>query len=142
MTPKQAELVRTTWDQIVPDADAVARQFYENLFEIDPTAAALFAGTDMDRQRDMLLKALGHVVSHVDRAETLIPALQEMGRRHARYGVEAQHYASVGAALIATLEQGFGTGFTQPIRSAWTAAYAFIASSMQQSESNAPTASA
>ena len=132
MTPNQARLIRETWDVVVPNADAVARQFYKNLFEIDPTAASLFSGTDMDRQHTLLLKALCQVVENVDRPDLLIPVLQELGRRHVRYGVEERHYASVGAALIKTLEQGLGAAFTEPIQSAWTAAYTFISTTMQK----------
>ncbi len=135
MTPKQARLIRETWDVIVPNAEAVARRFYENLFEIDPTAAALFSGTDMDRQHTLLIRALCQVVENVDQPELLVPVLEELGRRHVHYGVDDHHYASVGTALIATLDQGLGSAFTEPVRSAWTAAYAFISGTMLQAAS-------
>lgn len=136
MTPKQARLIRETWNVIVPNADAVARQFYKNLFEIDPTAASLFSGTDMDRQHTLLIRALCQVIENVDKPDLLVPVLKELGRRHVDYGVEAHHYASVGSALIATLEQGLGCAFTEPIRSAWTAAYSFISGTMQCGEND------
>ena len=131
MTPNQITLLRETWDAVVPNADAVAQQFYRRLFEIDPSAADLFAGTDMARQRSMLLQALGHVMKKVDQAESLVPTLEELGRRHVTYGVEDRHYASVGTALMDTLEKGLGSAFTEDARAAWAAAYTLISDTMR-----------
>ena len=47
-----------------------------------------------------------------------------------RYGVAAEHYASVGAALIWTLEQGLGDDFTPETRDAWIAAYTLLSGVM------------
>ena len=131
MTPNQIALLRETWATVIPDADSVAQEFYRRLFEIDPSAAALFAGTDMARQRSMLLQALGHVMEKVDQAESLMPTLEKLGRRHVNYGVEDQHYVSVGIALIATLEQLLGSAFTEDVRAAWTAAYTLVSDTMR-----------
>ena len=37
MTPDQKHLVRESWKQVVPTAEAAAELFYRRLFEIDPT---------------------------------------------------------------------------------------------------------
>jgi hypothetical protein len=47
MTPDQKRLVRETWKQVAPMADAAADLFYRRLFEIDPTTRELFRATDM-----------------------------------------------------------------------------------------------
>ena len=95
MTPKQARLIRETWDAIVPEANAVVEQFYRKLFEIDPTTASLFSDTNMGRQHTLLLRALCQVVDNVDQPDILVPVLEELGRRHIDYGVEERHYASL-----------------------------------------------
>src|SRR4051812_15987837 len=59
MTPDQKHLVRESWKQVVPTAEAAAELFYRRLFEIDPTTPALFRATDMFAQRTKLLKTLG-----------------------------------------------------------------------------------
>jgi nitric oxide dioxygenase len=56
--------------------------------------------------------------------------VRDLGRRHAHYGVEPEHYATVGAALIWTLEQGLGPDFTLATRRAWIAAYSLLAWTM------------
>jgi hemoglobin-like flavoprotein len=63
--------------------------------------------------------------------------LGELARRHEGYGVRPQHYDTVGAALIWTLEQGLGTAFTPEVKAAWVAVYTNLANTMQAA--SAPT---
>ena len=127
MTPEQTKLIKQSWADVVPIADTAARLFYDRLFEIDPGTAEMFVGVDMDQQRTKLLSAIGLVVDSVDDFESLVPVLQDLGRRHACYGVGDHHYDSVGTALLWTLEQGLGAAFNAETRAAWTIAYATIA---------------
>jgi hemoglobin-like flavoprotein len=78
------------------------------------------------------------VVRGLDRLEQLVPAVQALGRRHAGYGVRDEHYATVGAALLWTLERGLGEAFTPATRAAWAAAYALLAATMQQAAGEGP----
>ena len=75
---------------------------------------------------------IGTVVANLGDLETIIPAVQDLGRRHATYGVQPRHYETVGAALLWTLEQGLGDAFTQPVRAAWTEAYTVLSAVMQK----------
>jgi hemoglobin-like flavoprotein len=63
------------------------------------------------------------VVKSLDRIETMLDDLRALARRHDRYGVREEHYASVDAALLWTLEQGLGLDFTPDVRKAWATAY-------------------
>jgi nitric oxide dioxygenase len=53
------------------------------------------------------------------------------------YGVSAEHYETVRAALLWTLEQGLGAGFTSEVKAAWSEAYCALAGPMQQGERQA-----
>ncbi len=46
------------------------------------------------------------------------PHLEEVGRRHVGYGVRDAHYATVGNALLWTLEHGPHEAFTPEVRDA------------------------
>ena len=79
----------------------------------------------------MLMQVLGVAVASLDRIQTLIPTLHDLGRRHAGYGVRDENYDIVAEALLWTLEQGLGPKFTPQVRDAWTTTYAVLARAMQ-----------
>ena len=130
MTDRQVWLVQTTFKQVLPIADHAAALFYARLFTLDPTLRALFHG-DMQAQGRKLMTMLRVVVKGLNRLEVLLPALHELGRRHLGYGVTEAHYATVGAALLWTLEQGLGENFTPEVAAAWSTAYSLLAERMQ-----------
>ena len=57
MSPEQKALVKETWQKAAPTADAVARLFYDRLFEIDAATRSLFKKTDLTEQRRKLIQA-------------------------------------------------------------------------------------
>jgi hemoglobin-like flavoprotein len=132
MHASDVDLVQQSWEQVVPIADTAAQLFYGRLFEIDPSLQRMFAHTDMAEQRKKLMQILTVVVRGLQRLEELLPAVEALGRRHAGYGVTDDHYATVAEALLWTLEQGLGAGFTPEVRSAWTETYTALAAVMQR----------
>jgi hemoglobin-like flavoprotein len=131
MTPEQKQLVRETWNQVAPIADAAADMFYGRLFEADPTTRKLFQATDMAAQRQKLLQTLSFAISGLDDLDALVSKVEDLGRRHADYGVTDAHYDSVGAALLWTLEQGLGRAWTPAVASAWTEIYGLLSGIMR-----------
>ena len=132
MTSEQTVLVRSSWPIVATNADALTRFFYKRLFEIDHSAATLFADVDMALQRKRLEQTLAVVVAALDDPDSLLPAIAALGRRHATYGVEHHHFDSVGEALLASLGDTLGDAFTVELRTAWGNAYALIASVMRR----------
>lgn len=129
MTPQQIALVRESFAKVVPIREQAAGLFYDRLFAINPSTRPLFRG-DMKSQGAKLMAAIGAVVKSLDRIETMLDDLRALARRHDRYGVREEHYASVGAALLWTLEQGLGLDFTPDVRKAWATAYGLLSSVM------------
>jgi hemoglobin-like flavoprotein len=142
MTPSQQDLIRSTWGQVAPIADAAARIFYDRLFELDPSLRAMFAHTDMEAQRKNLMQTMTVVVKGIDRLDALLPAVEALGRRHAGYGVRPAHYATVGRALLETLAIGLGDAFTPEARDAWSEAYEVLAGAMLAAASSGERAAA
>jgi hemoglobin-like flavoprotein len=136
MTTDQIRLVQGSFAQVAPSAETAAALFYTRLFELDPKLRHLFRG-DVHQQGRKLMQMLAVAVRGLDDLETLVPAVQALGRRHAGYGVTQGHYATVAAALLWTLEQGLGGAFTSEVRHAWVAAYGVLATTMQQAAADA-----
>jgi hemoglobin-like flavoprotein len=136
MTPQQIQTVQSTWKMVVPIADTAANLFYAQLFVLDPKLAPMFS-TDMTEQRRRLMTMIGVAVTGLTRIETIVPALRNLGARHVDYGVRNEHYDTVGAALLWTLERGLGPAFTDEVREAWTAAYTLVATTMKEGAARA-----
>ena len=139
MTPNQIKLVQTSFAQVAPTAATAADLFYGRLFEVAPQVRAMFPD-DLSEQKKKLMAMLGTAVAGLSRLETLVPAVQALGRRHAGYGVKAQHYASVGSALLWTLEKGLGAAFTPEVKDAWATAYIVLSTTMMNAANEKPMA--
>ena len=138
MTPEQARLITTSWSSVASIADSAIEQFYNRLFEIDPSARALFRATNMPEQRRKVIEALSLALQSLDDLEALAPTLEDLGRRDQRYGVTAAHYDSVGQALLWTLQQGLGTEWTPAMAAAWTELFGQLSSVMKRAAYDGP----
>ena len=130
MTPRQIDLIRTSWSSVEAASDAVATMFYDRLFELDPALRPLFARTDMPGQHRIVMQTFKVVVASLDEFDTIVPFIRALGRVHARYGVRQEHYDTVGAAFMWTLDRGLGDAFDDETADAWATAYDKLASVM------------
>ena len=125
----QISSLRSSFAALEPLAPVVAGRFYSRLFELDPSLRGLFHG-DMRSQGQKLMGMLGFIVGNLEEPETLVPAVEELGIRHAGYRVEPRHYETVGVALIAAMADTLGEAFTREAAGAWREAYDFLAKVM------------
>lgn len=130
MTPHQIDLVQKSFGEVKPIAATAAELFYNRLFTLDPGLRPLFKG-EMAKQGQMLMGMIGAAVGGLRNLETLAPVVRQLGARHVGYGVREEHYATVGSALLWTLEQGLGSKFTPEVRDAWSNAYELLSDVMQ-----------
>ena len=130
MNARQVELVQQSFTEVQKIQAAAASLFYGHLFELDPTLKPLFRG-DLTEQGQKLMTMLGVAVANLTKPDVVLPALKQLGTRHAGYGVRDAHYVTVGSALLWTLERGLGDGFTTELREAWTAVYGLVADTMK-----------
>ena len=142
MNPEHLRIVKSTWRRLEPIADVAARLFYERLFDVNPELKPLFHPVDMRRQQDNLVRAIDHVVQHLDHPDRLLPDVAGLGRRHRTYGVTDAHYEAVGNALLWTLQQGLSKTWTPEVEDAWIAAYGLLSGVMRDAANGgaAPTA--
>lgn len=130
LTQVEIRLVRHSWSVLATDAGEVADLFYTRLFQLDPSLRLLFQG-DIQRQGQKLASMIGLAVSGLERPHQLLAAVRHLGERHAGYGVHAEHYTTVGQALLWTLALALGAAFTPEVEAAWTKLYTLLAATMQ-----------
>ncbi len=139
MTPQEIEIIQNTFAAVRTSAEQVAEIFYGRLFEIAPAVRPLFPD-DLKPQGRKLMTMLATVVDGLENLGDLVPAVQDLGRRHVRYGTAPEHYDAVGAALLWTLEQGLGDAWSDEAKDAWTAAYTTLATVMKDAAAEAKAA--
>ena len=76
---------------MAPIAPQAADLFYGRLFEIAPDVRPLFP-TDLAQQKKKLMDMMTTAVTSLHQVEKIVPAVQDLGRRHAGYGVKETHY--------------------------------------------------
>ena len=129
MNTAEIDLIKTSWQAVLPIKTQAAELFYGRLFQLDPLLRPLFTG-DMTEQGNKLMAMINTVVINLGQLDTLVPAIQDLGKRHTGYGVKNADYAKVGEALIWTLQTGLGDKFTKQTEAAWLQAYTILSQTM------------
>jgi len=104
-------------------------RLYERLFTAEPGLRALFP-EDLAAQQDKLAHALKLAIDGLADPERLAPVLEDLGRRHVRYGVGAEHFAQLEKALLGSLEELEGDAWVPSLERGWKRAFAFIEAAM------------
>ncbi|TCS60369.1 methyl-accepting chemotaxis protein [Varunaivibrio sulfuroxidans] len=131
---EQINAVRSSFALLEEHFDAVADGFYRRLFEIDPNLENLFKfGPQQQAQR--LLSLLKSIVANLDRVDTLLPDIEELGRKHGQGDISAADYESFKESLMWTLETFLGAQFTPEARDSWETVYDTLASTMKYAQS-------
>ncbi len=126
------DALETSFDHIAPRGDELMDVFYARLFAAAPSVKPLFAGTDLKRQKAMLLAALVLLRRSLRDLDSVTPALRELGARHVRYGAQPAHYPVVGQVLISSMAHVAGDAWTPEYEQAWSEAFAIVSDVMLQ----------
>mmetsp|Transcript_4964 Transcript_4964/g.10568 ORF Transcript_4964/g.10568 Transcript_4964/m.10568 type:complete len:414 (+) Transcript_4964:76-1317(+) len=125
--------IQTTWVAVGDSLGIEAtRLFYERLFDQHPEVKPMFSDPDdMEEQAAKLLKTISVAVESLSDIATLVPILQDLGKKHAEeWNVQRNHYDAVGECLIWTLKTGLGDSWTEDVADAWSWVYGVIAKTM------------
>jgi nitric oxide dioxygenase len=111
---------------MLKDSERAANEFYATLFRLSPELRHLFPA-QMTGQARKFAATLLVAINSLENWNALAPVVEALARRHLSYGVERDHYAMVGRALIATLQNFEAT--TEELE-AWTLTYTALSSHM------------
>src|ERR1043166_1060172 len=104
LTEEQKKLVRDSFSRAEHMFEVVGLNFYQRLFELDPSVRSLFQH-NIQEQSKKLMATLKMVVDGLEHSHELVSSIRSLGRRHIQYGVKEQHYDTVGQALLWALEK-------------------------------------
>jgi methyl-accepting chemotaxis protein len=126
----ELDALETSFDLVAPRADQLMDTFYARLFEAAPAVKPLFAGTDLVRQKGMLLSTLVLLRKSLRNLDAIVPALRRLGGRHVAYGARPEHYPVVGEVLIASMAEVAGEDWRPEYDRAWASAFELISGVM------------
>jgi hemoglobin-like flavoprotein len=124
------DALETSFDLVALRGDELMDTFYARLFATAPGVRPLFAGTDLTRQKSMLLGALVLLRRSLRDLDAIVPKLRELGAPHVAYGAEPDHYPVVGQVLIASMAEVVGQAWRPEFERAWAAAFHVVAGAM------------
>ncbi len=133
MNLSQINLVQTTFALVQAKAKLFVTQLYDQLFRLDPCLCYWFP-RDMEAHHEKFWAVLVEIVAGLSRPHSLIQqTLKPLGRRHARYGIQPDHYHTFARALRRTLVDILGDAFTVEVEAAWMEAYYLVVGIMKES---------
>lgn len=127
--PENIRTIRDSFAAIRLSDQEAGLVFYNRLFEVAPGVRPLFPAS-LEDQSEKLFKTLKILVASLDRLDTVVPVLQDLGRRHTAYGAKPEHYAVVGSTLIWTLREALGEAFTPAVEQDWLQLFAVASAAM------------
>ena len=125
------EALETSFNLIAPRGDELMDAFYARLFTVAPAVQPLFAGTDMARQKTMLLGALVLLRKSLRDLDAIVPEAAR-ARVHAtsRTAPGPSTTPSSVEVLIASMADIAGDAWRLEYSRAWAAAYQVVAGAM------------
>jgi methyl-accepting chemotaxis protein/nitric oxide dioxygenase len=107
----------------------LAETFYIKLFALAPHLRRMFPA-DLRGQAEKLTAALDMVVRNFEDPAANAAALAALGRRHAGYGVKAEHYTLVVDLLVESMRELGGAAIDEARIEEWHAALRLISQQM------------
>ncbi|WJY22910.1 globin domain-containing protein [Fontisubflavum oceani] len=129
LTSAELEMVRDSLGRLRKDFEAHSTYFYDALFRRAPELRKMFRD-DLTGQGMKFMTTLDVIVQKLDDEEHLASQYQSLGRSHAILGVHAGDFAPMEEALIDTMRNALGEGFTPELEQAWRKAYAEVSRNM------------
>ncbi len=131
LTQIQIRQVQQSFGKAATRRRFITTLFYDRLFELDPALRQMFLNQSMEENGKKFMQMLALVISSLHDPVKFKQRLENLGERHLYYGVQRDHYATFGAALLWALEKGLGKDFTPAVREAWRAFYSVVSETAQ-----------
>lgn len=134
MDSRQCSLIRTNFESLTDSPDrthALSNSFYSILFARHPETREFFPAT-MAGQRDRIVRGLAHIVDGLDRPESVLPLVRQLGREHRKHGLDPSRFACLTEALALAVEQANGENWTRDLAESWCTALDLITTAMAE----------
>lgn len=121
--------LRRTYERVRAREHRLAEIFYDKLFAAAPHLRSMFP-SGPEAQSEKLMSALDAVVRNFEQPSENAALLADLGRRHADYGAQPEHYALVTDLLIESMRELLGAERDEQSMEEWRLALRLISSQM------------
>jgi len=135
LTDKQTGLIRVSFAKAMEAHNPWETKFYDRFFRRAPHLAPLFRD-DIAGQEMQFMTTLKVIVDNLGQEGALKPRYVELGHEHALIGIKPEDYTLMEDALMDTLGDLLGTGFTPQTEKAWRLLYRQVAAKLQEPLTN------
>lgn len=111
-------LVQTSWNLVSEYSTEIIRLFYKYLFESAPEVKPMFRSDQATQEQRMALM-INTIVNSVDSLDEFRGSISQLAKSHTHMGVKREYFPLVVNALVNSIEEQYGRGFTSAHRRAW-----------------------
>ncbi|XP_072164893.1 uncharacterized protein [Diadema setosum] len=139
LSSQHLELVTTTWDILAENPVDHGAVVFAKIVTDHPLVGSLFSfggknltydellqNEDLRKHGRRFMDVVGNAVKNLENHEILVPTLEDLAKRHVRYGVTRQHLSVAGEAFMYAIEQALDEGFVDEIRRAWESVFQLV----------------
>ncbi len=129
LSERTIQIIKSTVPVLEKHGVDITKRFYRNMFSAHPELLNIFnhANQSQGRQQTALANVVYAAAQHIDKLETLLPAVRQIAHKHRSLGVKPEQYPIVGENLLRAIKEVLGDAATEEILQAWAAAYQVIA---------------
>lgn len=136
LTDDQRQLLRITFDPLMPLPKKFALDIFESLFRLDPALEESFRA-DLDQLAPQFASAISGGIVHLIDEGLISESVRQLGVRLRSYGLLERDYDTFGRALLDLFEKRLGPDLTAEARAAWGEAWELLSTAMQKAASAA-----
>ena len=111
-------LVQTSWNLVSEYSTDIIKLFYKYLFESAPEVKPMFKSDQSTQEKRMALM-INTIVNSVDSLDEFRGSISQLAKSHTHMGVKREYFPLVVNALVNSVEEQYGKGFSSAHRKAW-----------------------
>jgi len=111
-------LVQTTWNAVSEYSIKIISGFYMHLFADAPEIEPMFKSARDEQEKRMALM-INTIVNSADSLEEFKGSIAQLAKRHVHMGVKREYFPVVVKAIINSVADQYGSGFTPAHKKSW-----------------------
>lgn len=129
MTDRQIVIIKNSWSAVMVQSQEAGELFYQKLFEEAPSLHTLFRN-DIELQARKFTSMMTLLIRSIQYSDKVAYELEELAKRHIRYGARPEHYVIVGDSLLWMMKQRLEDRWDIETEQAWKDMYQLITRTM------------